>query len=94
MTRGRPRRAYVIGLLGNRPNPNRARTPDTGLVRPYRPRPDDFRQTYIQMGWDGIVEHYNTNWRVIRRWIIEEGAADLRAARAAYVAANGRKYLK
>lgn len=72
----------------------RARTPDTGLVRPYRPRPDDFRQTYIQMGWDGIVEHYNTNWRVIRRWIIEEGAADLRAARAAYVAANGRKYLK
>ena len=30
--RGRPRRAYVIGLLGNRPNPNRARTPASALT--------------------------------------------------------------
>lgn len=37
------------------------------------------------MGWDGIEEHYGTNWRVIRRWIEVEGRDDLIAARAAYV---------
>lgn len=61
---------------------------DTGLVKPYRPRPADFRQTYIRMGWDGIDEHYGTNWRVIRRWIEEEGRKGLIAARAAYVEAQ------
>jgi len=58
---------------------------DTGLVRPYRLKPADFRATYILIGWDGITDHYNTNWRVIRRWIEEEGREELIAARAAYV---------
>ena len=61
---------------------------DTGLVRPYRPKPADFRETYIRMGWDGIDEHYGTNWRVIRRWIEEEGRLKLIAARAAFVEAQ------
>jgi len=63
---------------------------DTGLVRPYRPKPDDFRDRYIEMGWDGLDEHYRCNWRCIRRWIMEEGREQLRAARAAAVAAAHR----
>lgn len=58
------------------------RRPDTGLIQPYRPCPKDFRDTFLRMGWDGIDEHYRTNWRVIRRWIEESGGEDLRRARA------------
>lgn len=58
------------------------RTPDSGLVRPYRPAPADFREVYLRMGWDGIADHYRTNWRVIRRWIQECGGDELREARA------------
>jgi hypothetical protein len=58
---------------------------DTGLIRPYRPKPGDFREVYIRMGWDGIEEHYGTNTRVIRRWIEEEGRRGLVLDRAAYV---------
>lgn len=54
---------------------------DTGLVRPYRPCPKDFRERFLEMGWDGIDEHYNTNWRCIRRWIEESGGEELRAER-------------
>lgn len=61
---------------------------DTGMVRPYRPKPACFRETYIRMGWDGIDEHYGTNWRVIRRWIDQEGRAGLILARAAFVEAQ------
>lgn len=61
----------------------RIRTNDTGLIRPYRPLPPDFRDRFIEMGWDGIDEHYRTNWRVIRRWIEEAGGEELRAARRA-----------
>lgn len=52
-----------------------------GLVRPYRPLPSDFRAVFIAMGWDGIEDHYRTNWRCIRRWIEEAGGEELRAAR-------------
>lgn len=58
-----------------------------GVTRPYRPKPADFRQVYLQIGWDGIEEHYATNWRVIRRWIEEEGREGLIAERAAFVEA-------
>jgi hypothetical protein len=34
------------------------------------------------MGWDGIADHYRTNWRVIRRWIEECGGEALREERA------------
>jgi hypothetical protein len=66
---------------------------DTGLERPYRPKPADFRETYIRMGWDGLDEHYGTNWRVIRRWIAEEGREELRAARAEHVRSRRRRYV-
>lgn len=72
------------------------RKPDTGLERPYRPKPSEFRETYIRMGWEGIEEEFNTNWRCIRRWILEQieediakGRIDLRAARANWLAENG-----
>jgi hypothetical protein len=66
---------------------------DTGLIKPTRPCPHDFRETYICMGWDGITDHYNTNWRCIRRWIIECGGEALKRDRAAYVKAHGAKSL-
>lgn len=66
---------------------------DTGLIRPRRPCPRDFRETYIAMGWDGIMEHYRANWRCIRRWIAESGGDELKDARAEYVRVNGRKSL-
>lgn len=59
-----------------------------GITRPYRPKPACFRETYISMGWDGIEEYFNTNWRVIRRWIEMEGRAELIEARAAFVEAQ------
>lgn len=66
-----------------------ARRPDTGLVKPSRPKPRDFRERYLEMGWDREnEEHYRCNWRCIRRWIIEEGREQLRADRAAAVRAR------
>jgi len=54
---------------------------DTGMVRPYRPCPSDFRDRFLEMGWDGIEDHYHTNTRVIRRWIEQSGGDELRAER-------------
>jgi hypothetical protein len=57
---------------------------DTGLEKPYRALPGDFREVFLRLGQDrAIEEHYRTNWRVIRRWIEEAGGDELRAARAA-----------
>lgn len=72
------RRVFRLALL---------HLPD-GMTRPYRPKPADFREVYIAMGWDGIEEHFGTNWRVIRRWIEMEGRAGLIDARAAFVEAR------
>lgn len=58
------------------------RKPDTGLVKPYRPAPSDFREVYLRLGQSKeIEEHFNTNWRCIRRWIEECGGDELREAR-------------
>ncbi len=65
-----------------------------GITRPYRPCPRDFRETYLRMGWDGIVDHYRTNWRVIRRWIEECGGEELRAARAAVTGSAPKPHLR
>ncbi len=59
---------------------------EDGLQKPRRPKPRDFRDRYIEMGWDRALEdHYRCNWRCIRRWILEEGQQELKAARANYV---------
>lgn len=60
-----------------------SRRPDTGLQRPMRPLPDDFRAVFLRLGQTReIEEHYRTNWRVIRRWIEEAGGDELREERA------------
>jgi hypothetical protein len=69
----------------------RKRVPIAGRVRACRPKPADFRETYIAIGWQGTGAHYRTNWRVIRRWIEEEGREGLIAARAAAVERQRRK---
>lgn len=75
--------------------PPRIRTPDTGLVRPYRPLPPDFREVFLQMGQSKeIEEHFHTNWRVIRRWIEEAGGEELRAARRAVSGGTARPKLR
>jgi hypothetical protein len=73
----------VCDVLLDIPPVTRRRRPDTGMVRPYRPVPADFRETYLRMGWDGIEEHYGANYRCIARWIEESGGDALRAERAA-----------
>lgn len=72
----------------------RRRKPDTGLQRPYRPAPADFRETYLRTGWDGIEDHYQTNWRCIRRWIEECGGDELREARARISGGKPRPHLR
>lgn len=57
---------------------------------PYRPCPRDFRERYLEMGWDGIAEHYRTNWRCIMRWIDECGGEALRAERRAITGYSAR----
>ena len=73
--------------------PQRRRKWDTGRERPYRACPPDFRETYIRLGWETIVEHYSANWRIIARWIDETGREELTAARAEYVRAHGKRWL-
>jgi hypothetical protein len=70
------------------------RAHDTGLIRPYRPCPPDFRERFLEMGWDGIDEHYRTNWRVIYRWIEQCGGEALRAERRALSGGTARPKLR
>lgn len=65
-----------------------------GRTRPYRPCPADFRDRFLEMGWDGIEDHYGTNWRIIRRWIEECGGDELRAARRAVSGGTERPSLR
>ncbi|WP_156416975.1 hypothetical protein [Sphingopyxis sp. H050] len=80
-------------LRGHAPDDRSRTMTREGRERPYRTCPADFRQTYIRMGWDGIMEHYATNWRVVARWIDETGRTELREARAAYIREHGRRPL-
>ena len=65
-----------------------------GITRPYRPCPRDFRAVFLEIGWDGIEDHYRTNWRIIRRWIEECGGEELRAARRAVSGGTPRPNLR
>ena len=75
--------------------PRRAdgRAHDTGLIKPNRPCPADFRERFIEFGWEGICAHYRANWRCIRRWIDETGRKQLVQERAEHVQRNGRNRL-
>lgn len=50
---------------------------------PLRARPTDFRDQFIRLGWD-VVDHYATSWKVVSRWVDEEGREGLQADRKAY----------
>lgn len=69
------------------------RTALPGRERPLRPCPPDFAERYVEMGWDGIQEHYRAGWPVIARWVDECGGDALRDARAAHVRQHGKRYL-
>jgi hypothetical protein len=51
---------------------------------PMRRRPTDFRDQFIRLGW-ATVDHYSTSWKVVARWLKEEGRDILTAERAAAV---------
>ncbi len=60
--------------------------PAAGETAAYRPKPDDFRDAYVRMGFgDELKEHFGTNLRVLRRWVDEEGYEDLHEARREYL---------
>jgi hypothetical protein len=65
-----------------------------GNIKPYRPCPSDFRERFIEMGWDGIEDHYRTNWRIIRRWIEQSGGDQLRAERRLVSGGTARPNLR
>ncbi len=53
------------------------------MIRPYRPAPHDFAETFVRMGWGReIEEHYRANYRCIARWVEQCGGEELRRARA------------
>ncbi|MGE7206120.1 hypothetical protein ACQKJZ_10630 [Sphingomonas sp. NPDC019816] len=65
-------------------NQSTAKMPKDGKAgAPLRARPTDFRDQFIRLGWD-VVDHYATSWKVVSRWVDEEGREDLQADRKAY----------
>ncbi len=65
------------------------------MIRPYRPCPPDFREVFLRLGQTKeIEEHYRTNWRLIIRWIEENGGDELRRERAKVTGAPLRPYLR
>ena len=76
------------GGRGNR-NPNRKAY--DGFKRPNatRPIPPDFRESYLDMGWEAQY-YYECNWRVMCRWIDEAGGEELIEARKERLRVRGR----
>lgn len=60
-----------------------ARRQDAKAGAPLRERPADFREQFIRLGWD-CVDHYSTSWKVVARWLDEEGRAEVKADRRAF----------
>lgn len=50
---------------------------------PLRSKPADFREQFTRLGWD-VVDHYSTSWKVVARWVDEEGRENLQADLKAY----------
>lgn len=46
-----------------------------------RPCPPDFVEVYLQIGWDGIEDHFRAHKLVIKRWVAENGGDALKARR-------------
>lgn len=57
--------------------------------RPFiRPCPPDFVDVYLQIGWDGIEDHFRAHKHTIKRWVQECGGDELKARRRDAVRAS------
>ena len=66
---------------------------DTGLVRPYRRAPLNFREVFVRLGWGKqINEELQANDRCIARWIEECGGEELRTARRAVTGSTAKPH--
>jgi hypothetical protein len=72
------RRAYHREKCATAPRPSR-----------FRPKPDDFRDRYVEHGWGWIMDHYEAGRETVMRWIDEEGRDELYAARREYLWKRG-----
>jgi len=59
--------------------------PRAGETSPYRARPENFEQAFVEHGWGGVGAILRAHRRNIKRWLIEAGEARLRAARRMYL---------
>lgn len=51
-----------------------------------RPMPPDFPIMFPRLGWEAVEDHYQTNQRAVRRWMIEAGGEEeMIARRRAYL---------
>lgn len=57
--------------------------PSAKAGAPRREKPADFREQFIRLGWD-CVDHYSTSWKVVARWLDEEGRDEVKADRRAF----------
>ncbi len=81
----------LYGGPGNR-NPDRSRYVSQTRPGAMRPLPADFRERYLEMGWEAQW-HFECGWKVMCRWIDEAGGPELIEARKQWVLANGRNKL-
>lgn len=80
--------------MGGRGNRLKDRSFYGGRAKPHctRPCPPDFRERYLEMGWEAQW-YYSCNWRVMCRWIDENGGEELCAARAQWLREKGTNSL-
>lgn len=83
-----PRHRLNRGMNPARTNEN---TQDVRAGAPLRERPADFREQFIRLGWD-CVDHYSTSWKVVARWLDEEGRAAVKADRKAFRQIQGLEH--
>lgn len=75
------------GGYGNR-NPDRSFYGGRDKPHCTRPIPEDFRERYLEMGWEAQW-YYSCNWRVMCRWIDEAGGEELCRARRMHLKERG-----
>jgi hypothetical protein len=54
------------------------------IGRPPRPKPDDFEEVFVRLGWDA-AEHYGTHSTRVARWVEESDRDKLKRRRRNYV---------
>lgn len=80
--------ACRMGGRGNLVYPRSKVYPDGSCRKITRHPPADFRERYLEDGWDAHMD-MGCGWKTFCRWIDQCGGDELRAARAAVVKARG-----